>query len=189
MWTGGVHSGDPLTPCDDGRRDRLARPESACLPLRGRVCSYGSRARNASRWCLPISRRRPAFTDPSSPVRSRSWTSSLETPSSSAASSGLYASRSAKALRLKISRMMASSSSRMSLASSRAMVLVLISARSAASGTAMSLPCLAECLMDAAGLAPDPVLAGDDGGYVLGTHRVEVEVYLLGSPQRSRLRS
>ena len=46
---------------------------------------------------LAISLRRPAFTDLSWPVRSRSWTSSLEVPSSSAASSGLYASRSAKA--------------------------------------------------------------------------------------------
>ena len=34
------------------------------------------------------------LSDPSWPVRSRSWTSSLQMPSSSAASSGLYASRS-----------------------------------------------------------------------------------------------
>lgn len=46
---------------------------------------------------LAISPRRPAFTDLSWPVRSRSWTSSLEVPSSSAASSGLYASRRQKA--------------------------------------------------------------------------------------------
>ena len=77
----------------------------------------------------------------------------------------------------------------MSLASSRAIAPVLSSTRSAASGTAMSLPRLAERLAEAAGLTADQVLAGDDGGHVLGAHSVEVEVYLLGSPQRSSVRA
>lgn len=38
--------------------------------------AHSSLAKNASRWRLLISLRRPAFTDPSWPVRSRSWTSS-----------------------------------------------------------------------------------------------------------------
>src|SRR5215472_7209485 len=66
--------------------------------------------------------------------------------------------------------MMASSSSRMSLASSRAIALVLSSTRSAASGAVTSLPRL--------------VLPSDDGG----AHFVEVEMYLLRSPQRPSLR-
>jgi len=64
------------------RRFRYGEPGRQLLP-------HGSPARNASRWCLAISLRRPAFIDPSWPVRSRSWMSSLEMPSSSAASSGL----------------------------------------------------------------------------------------------------
>ena len=55
----------------------------------GQLLPHGSPARNASRWCLAISLRRPAFFDPSSPVLSRSWTRSVEIPSSSAVSSGL----------------------------------------------------------------------------------------------------
>src|SRR5437762_2111825 len=82
---------------------------------------------------------------------------------------------------------MASSSSRMSLASSRAVALVLSSARSAASGAAMSLPRLAERLVDARPIAC-PGLPGDDGGYLLAADLVEVEVYLLGSPKRGRFR-
>src|SRR5262245_33534741 len=83
---------------------------------------------------------------------------------------------------------MVSSSSRMPLASSRAMARVLSSARSAASGTVMSLPRLAERLVDGAGLTEGPVVPGDDGGDALGADGVEVKVYLLGSAQRPRLR-
>src|SRR5262249_36922477 len=93
------------------------------------------------------------------PAAPWSWTGSLEMPS-----------RSAEGLRSNISRMMASSSSRMSLVSSRAIALVLSLARLAGWGAAMSLPCL--------------VLPGDDGGHVLGGHSVEVKMYLLGSAQR-----
>jgi hypothetical protein len=59
------------------------------IPRRASLCVHCPLERNASRWCLPISLRRPALAHPSWPVRNRSWMSSVEMPSSSAASSGL----------------------------------------------------------------------------------------------------
>jgi hypothetical protein len=58
-------------------------------------------------------------------------------------------------------------------ASSRAIALVLISARPAASGAAMS--------------SPRFVVPGDDGGHVLGAYPVEVHMYLTGPPERRLL--
>ena len=98
-----------------------------------------SPARNASRWCLAITLRRPAFTDPSCPVRSRSrtvpWRCLVVQRLRQGCGRAARRSRCAK-----ISCMMASSSSSMSLASSRAIALVLNSTGSAASGTGGSLP-------------------------------------------------
>lgn len=62
--------------CDE--QAQFTAPETENIA--GRCWPYYSPVRNAYRWCLAINLRRPAFTEPSWPVRSRSWTSSLEIP-------------------------------------------------------------------------------------------------------------